>query len=438
MSLGCPKNLVDSEVMLGCLYEAGCYSSGNPEEADILLVNTCGFIQPAVEEAIEEILFCCRLKEKDPTKIIVVTGCLVQRYGHELLEELPEVDFFIGTEGFAEIARYLALITRNDPSDEKLVLFEPVSIMQSDWPRYPSTPRHRAYLKIMEGCSNKCTFCIIPFLRGGVRSRGVEDLVTEAKRFADKGVREITLIGQDLTSYSSGQKDLTFLLQSMLASTGIDWIRLLYLYPDKVSDNLLKLMASEERLLPCLDIPFQHVSDRILKKMGRKTRESAAYKLIDRIRGYMPEAGIRSTFMVGFPGETDRDVESIARFLRECRLDNVGIFTFFNEEGCAAGKLPDHNPEEVKRDRYEYLMELQAEISLKKNREKVGRIMPVLVEGVSSETDFLLEARAPFQAPEIDGLVYINEGRCNAGDIVNVLITESHFYDLVGSVADKR
>lgn len=439
ISLGCPKNLVDSEVILGSLYRAGCYSCDRPEQADILIVNTCGFIRSAVEEAIEEVLACCRLKEEDPSKIIVVTGCLVQRYGRELLSELPEVDLFIGTEGFGRIDQYLDRTIREGPeADEKMVLLEPVSIMNNSWPRRLSTPVHRAYLKIMEGCSNKCTYCLIPSLRGGMRSRGVDDLVDEAGRLVDSGVREITLIGQDITSYAAGRgEDLTFLLRRILDSTGVDWLRLLYLYPDKIGDELLELMAAEERLLPYFDIPLQHISDPILKKMGRKTRESTAYELIDRIRSYLPEAGIRTTFMVGFPGETEHDLECIARFLRECRLDSVGVFAFSDEEGCAAGKLPHHLSEEVKRSRYDYLMEIQAEISLQKNLARVGQVLPVLVEGVSSETDLLLEARASFQAPEIDGLVYINEGRCNAGDIIDVAVTEAHPYDLVASVVDK-
>lgn len=439
ISLGCPKNLVDSEVILGTLFQAGCHGCEDPQQADILLINTCGFIRSAVEEGIEEILTLCRLKEEDPSKIIVVTGCLVQRYGYELFSELPEVDLFIGTEGFTEIAQKLRLLIQEKvDSDKKLILFEPVSIMKNSWPRYLSTPPHRAYLKIMEGCSNKCTYCLIPSLRGGLRCRGVDDLVAEAERLVDAGVQEITLVGQDLTSYISGDKGLTFLLGRLLDATGVKWLRLLYLYPDKISDDLLKLMTTEERLLPYFDIPLQHVSEPVLKKMGRKTGEAAAYHLIERIRSYRPEAGIRSTFMVGFPGETDRDVERVARFLKECRLDNVGIFSFSNEEGCAAGKLPDHCPEEVKEERYKYLMELQAEISLEKNRERIGQILPVLVEGFSAETDLLLEGRAGFQAPEIDGLVYINEGHCNAGDIVNVSISEAHTYDLVGSVVDEN
>lgn len=440
VSLGCPKNLVDSEVMLGAFYEAGYSVCESPEQAEIIVINTCGFIQSAVEEAVEEILVCCRLKEEDPDKKIVVTGCLVQRYGDELSSELPEVDFFIGTEGFVEIATYLnQLCERKYGNDQRTVLARPVSIMTSDWPRYISTPAHRAYLKIMEGCSNRCTYCLIPSLRGEIRNRGMEDLVVEARRLVKAGVREITLVGQDLTSYGAGDKgSLTLLLENILAETGVDWLRLLYLYPDKIGHDLLDLMATEERLLPYFDIPLQHISDHILRKMGRKTREATAYKLIDRIRGRLPESGIRTTFMVGFPGETEEDVECIARFMRSCRLDNVGIFSFSNEEGCAAAGLPNHCPEEDKQRRYTYLMKLQAEISLEKNRERVGKILPVLVEGVSAETDLLLEARTRFQAPEIDGLVYINEGLCRVGDIVDVMINEAHPYDLVGSVVGRE
>jgi ribosomal protein S12 methylthiotransferase len=434
VSLGCPKNLVDSEVMLALLEQKGITVVESPEQADILLVNTCGFIQSAVKEAIDEILALAEVKKNNPTTLLVVTGCLVQRYGDDLKAELPEVDLFIGTEGFQDIAQ---IITSKTPARQHLLTLEtPHFIMHHDTPRTISTPRHRAYLKISEGCSNRCTYCMIPGIRGPFRSRSIEDIVSEAQKLEQDGVRELTLIGQDVTAYGMDLTNKTItlpaLLENILTHTSIDWIRLLYLYPDKVNNSLLTLMASEKRLLNYLDIPLQHVSDRILKRMGRPSRRADLYKLIDRIRTHIPDVALRTTFMVGFPGETEEDVSMLADFIQTFKLDHVGLFTYSNEDGCTASRYPDQCPEDIKQERYRALMELQAEISLAKNMELVGKTLPVLIEGVSRETDLLLEGRTERQAPEIDGCVYINEGTYKAGEIINVTISEAHPYDLVG------
>ncbi|MCB2182867.1 MAG: 30S ribosomal protein S12 methylthiotransferase RimO [Desulfobulbaceae bacterium] len=435
VSLGCPKNLVDSEVMLALLEHDGYEVCSAPEEADLLLVNTCGFIQPAVEEAIDEILLLSETKVKKPEVKLVVAGCLVQRYGKELQKELPEVDLFIGVNGFQHIVNQLQSI---DKDESTLHVPSSYMLMDASLPRRISTPKHRAYLKISEGCSNSCSYCLIPSIRGPFRSRTVEDLTTEAEALDRQGVRELTLVGQDVTAYGvdlgKPRKDLPLLLSAILKKCQVDWIRLLYLYPNRISDELLSLIAAEDRLLNYLDIPLQHISSRILKSMNRPFNTKQVHNLIERIHARLPQVTIRTTFIVGFPGETDQDVEEIAHFLRTYRLNNVGIFTYSNEEGCAAEHFSNQCSEEVKKERYNYLMEIQSALSLEKNRFFVGTTLPVLVEGISRESDLLLEGRTQFQAPEIDGCVYITEGQCEAGDIVMVKINEAHPYDLVGEI----
>ncbi|MBC8318763.1 MAG: 30S ribosomal protein S12 methylthiotransferase RimO [Desulfobulbaceae bacterium] len=440
VSLGCPKNLVDSEVMLALLEQDGLTVVSEPENAAILVVNTCGFIQSAVEEAIDEILALSEIKKQNPGVLLVVTGCLVQRYGSDLKAELPEVDIFIGTEGFQNIIPVLAAQTAK-PS-KVLHLETPHFIMNHETPRRISTPSHRAYLKISEGCSNRCTYCMIPGIRGPLRSRDIKDITSEAQQLGHSGVRELTLIGQDVTAYGIDFKKsdihLIALLENLLHNTSIDWIRLLYLYPDKVGDDLLKLLAAEKRLTNYLDIPLQHVSDTILKRMGRPSRNADLCRLLERIRTLNPDAAVRTTFMIGFPGETDADVAMLADFMQSFKLDNVGLFTYSNEEGCAASHYTDQCSEEIKQERYSSLMELQAGISLEKNRELVGKTLPVLVEGISRESDLLLEGRTERQAADIDGCVYINEGTCQAGEIIDVTISEAHPYDLVGSITQTK
>lgn len=437
-SLGCPKNLVDSEVMLGLLQEAGFAAVTEPEEADILLVNTCGFIQSAVEEGIDTILTLAEWKEEQPAKLLVVVGCMVQRYGDSLVAELPEVDLFIGTEGTQEIVTRLRQLLAGQPVP--LTLATPTFLMDARLPRQLSTPRHRAYLKVTEGCANRCAYCLIPTLRGGLRSRPLADLLAEAQALAAAGVQELTLVAQDLTAYGHdlgpGGPRLVDLLAGLLETTAIPWLRLLYLYPIRVSEELLCFMAAHPRIVPYLDIPLQHVSSRMLTAMHRPYDQHQAQEVVRRIRRHLPEAAIRTTFMVGFPGETERDVELIEAFLREFTLDHVGIFTYSNEEGCAAFSLPEQIEEEVKEERRERLMAVQREISLARNTLLVGTRQTVLAEGVSSETELLLEGRLASQAPEIDGCVYISAGTCNPGELVAVRITEAHPYDLVGEIEE--
>ncbi|MFH7321114.1 30S ribosomal protein S12 methylthiotransferase RimO [Desulfurivibrio sp. D14AmB] len=443
-SLGCPKNLVDSEVMLGLLLEQGFTPVSEPEEADILLVNTCGFIQSAVEEGIDTILGLIELR-KNPTVRVVVTGCMVKRYGADLVKELPEVDLFLGTEEVATIADRLRALAAGgscavlpgaaDRFREQGEI--PPFLMNSELPRRLATPTHRAYLKVTEGCDNRCSYCLIPSIRGDLRSRALPDILREARGLAAAGVKELTLVAQDLTAYGldlRGGPKLADLLHGLLRDTDIPWIRLLYLYPSRVKSDLIALVAEQPRILPYFDLPFQHVSDRVLKAMNRPYGEAMIRELVGEIRRLLPGATIRSTFMVGFPGEEEEDLERLAAFMADCRLDHVGIFTYFNEEGCAASVLPRQCPDELKERRRDRLMALQAEISLAANQARVGRVEEVLVEGVSGESELLLEGRTRHQAPEVDGCVYIADGQCRAGDLVRVKITEAHPYDLVGEI----
>lgn len=440
-SLGCPKNLVDSEVISGALSAAGYEGVEFPEEADLLLVNTCGFITPAVEEGIDAILNLVGIKQEKVGCRLVVAGCMVQRYGDELRKEFPEVDLFIGVDEIATIAKRLASLASVTP-EITVTAATPGYLMDALTPRQVSTPSFRSYLKITEGCSNRCSYCLIPGLRGPLRSRRLADLIKEAQLLEAGGTKELTLIAQDLTAYGldlgAGRERLADLLRALLAETNIHWLRMLYLYPMRLNDEVLQLVADNPRLLPYFDIPLQHISDRILQAMNRPYTRASVEELLARIRKILPQAAIRTTFMVGFPGETEADVAELAEFMTAARLDNVGIFCYSNEAECAAAQLPDQCSEEVKIARKDELMRLQAEISQEINQRKVGMVEPVLVEGLSRESDLLLEGRSRYQAPEIDGVVYINAGTCEVGEIVEVRITEAHPYDLVGEIVEEE
>jgi len=436
VSLGCPKNLVDAEVMLARLQQEGCVVTDTPEKAHLILVNTCGFIQSAVEEAIDEILLLSKWKEKDPGKVLVVTGCMVQRYGAALQQELPEVDLFVGTDGFHRIDRLLA---EKDITTNHTVIHrdDPLFLMDSSTPRVVSTPGHRAYLKISEGCDNRCSYCLIPSLRGRLRSREIADLVREAQALEEKGVKELTLVGQDLTAYGTdlyGKSDLTGLLTTLVAETSVPWIRMLYLYPARVDKGFLDCVAGLPRVLPYFDLPLQHVADHLLKRMGRPGREKDISQLLTDIRAAIPHAAIRGTFIVGFPGEQPEDVDLLASFLTRHELDHVGVFAYENEEESRSSRFSGQVAEEERRARRERIMALQAEIAAKTLRRRIGQRVAVLVEGEHPETDLLLDGRAWFQAPEIDGRVHITAGRAKPGEMVTLTVTDSHVYDLVGEI----
>lgn len=435
ISLGCAKNLVDSEVMLGVMMADGWKLTESARDADLLLVNTCGFIQPAVEEAIEEILELTRLKERFPPKQVVVAGCLVQRYGEKLAEELPEVDVFLGTEVVADVARLIAEQAGGRLTSR--VVMAGRFLMASSTPRIVSTPPSRAWLKITEGCDNRCSYCMIPSIRGRLRSRSIDDLVLEAQRLEQSGVRELSLIAQDTTAYGNdlgAGENLVRLMEDLLQYTSIPWFRLLYLYPTGVTGELLELMANRPRFLPYLDIPIQHVNDKILRSMNRRYTKEQLYSVLSLLRKVLPGIALRTTFLVGYPGETEKEFLEIESFLRQFRFDHVGVFPYANEEGCPSENFPDQLPEEEKISRRDHLLEVQSEISAAILQKYIGRTEPVLVEGFSSETDLLLEGRTRFQAPEVDGCVYINDGVASPGEIVLVKITEAQVYDLVGEI----
>ena len=437
VSLGCPKNLIDSEVMSGLLSAAGYKNVEDPLTADILLVNTCGFVRDAVEEAIDHIIDLIDVKKQNKAARVVVAGCLVQRYGKELQLEFPEVDLFVGTEGISEIVQQISKLFGNE-SVRQMVMPDKPFLMNSTLPRQLSTPVHRAFLKVTEGCANRCSYCLIPSIRGKLRSRTIDDLVREARKLESSGVKELTLVAQDLTAYGADLHykgdGLLLLLEALLQQTTIPWLRLLYLYPIRVSKRLLELMRHNQRIAPYLDIPLQHVSSRILKSMNRPYGQEDAENLIGMIRNELPGSALRTTFMVGFPGEVEGDVDLLEEFMRTFRFDHVGVFAYSNEEGCAAEKLSHQLSEDVKVRRRERLLAIQKEISYANNKKYIGKTVEVLVEGVCSETELLLEGRTVFQAPEIDGCVLINEGTASSGDFVKVLVSDAHPYDLVGGI----
>ena len=433
-SLGCPKNFVDSEVILGFLEKDGWQVVQEEEEAEVLLVNTCGFIQPAVEESIEVILERVALKKHDSRRKVVVVGCLVQRYREKLMAEIPEIDLLVGTEGVKEIHTYLAGLTgRKSPELHLPERF----LMDAALPRTLATPPHRAWMKITEGCNNHCSYCMIPSIRGKLRSRTISDLCAEAVLLEQKGVKELSLIAQDITAFGTENGDsssLVPLLEKIAAECTIPWLRLLYLYPTGISDELLEFMAQNQRVVPYLDIPFQHVSTPVLQKMNRPYTTEQLVELIGRIRKILPEAALRTTFLLGFPGETERHVEHVATFLKTMCIDHVGVFAYSNEEGSPSEFYGDQLSEEEKEERVAYIHGIQADLSAQILKKYEGRVEQVLVEGVSRETDLLLEGRTRFQAPDIDGCVLINDGQGKAGDLVKVRISETQTYDLVGAI----
>lgn len=439
ISLGCPKNLVDSEVMYGLLEQHGWSAKDDPSEAALLLVNTCGFIQPAVEESIEEILQLLPYKQSNPETKIVVTGCLVQRYREKLERELPEVDLFIGTEGAGRIHALLETFLTGALTESTIL--PDLYLMDASAPRRLSTPFFRAWLKITEGCNNHCSYCMIPAIRGKLRSRETDDLVSEARMLERRGVKELSLVAQDLTAYGDDldkATDLVALLRALLDETAIPWIRLMYLYPSTISDELLELMAAESRIVPYMDIPLQHVSDRVLMAMNRRYGHDQIVDLFGRVRAHLPDVALRTTFLVGFPGETDDDIDQLKEFIGREHIDHVGVFAYANEEGCPAETHAGQIDEELKEVRLAEVAELQSQVSAANLQKYVGRIEPVIIEGLSSETDLLLMGRTRFQAPDIDGCVLINDGTASPGDIVDVEITEAQIYDLVGRIRNSE
>lgn len=436
VSLGCSKNRVDSEVMVGKLMANRYELVDDPAGADVIIVNTCSFIQPATEESIETVLSMAKLKEEGRCRKLVVTGCMVQRYGAALEGELPEVDAFVGTGEYHRIAEILESRGADAP---RSYIDVPMYIHDEMAPRVNSWARHSAYLKISEGCDHRCTFCIIPKLRGKLRSRTIESLTAEALRLVSEGVREINIISQDTTAYGRdlyGAPKLDALLRSLATIEGLDWIRLHYAYPIGLPDSLLRTMAEEPKVVRYLDMPLQHASGRMLRLMKRGVTREGQERILDRVRQFVPNIAIRTTFIVGFPGETEEDFAELMDFVRAQRFTRVGVFTYFQEEGTPAAELPDQVDEDVKKDRQRRLMELQAEISEDQHEELMDQIVPVMLDGVSEESELVLVGRMASQAPDVDGQVFIANGSAGlrAGQIVQCRITQATAYDLAAEV----
>ena len=431
VTLGCEKNLVDSEIMSGLIHGRGYELVEAPEEATVIIVNTCGFIDAAKEESVNTILDMADLKETGRLKALIVSGCLTQRYKRQLMEEMPEIDGIVGTGDFHHI---------NDIVDEALRGKKPVKVgnpvfdYEQELPRKVATPRYTAYVKIAEGCDNACTFCSIPIMRGKFRSRSIESIVAEAERLAEQGVREVSLIAQDSTNYGTDLYDgfmLPALLNRVSEVEGISWVRLHYAYPGFFTDELIETIASNPKICKYIDMPLQHSEDGILKRMRRPGRQRDARELIAKIRARMPEAAIRTSIIVGFPGETEEDFNRLCEFVRDMKFDRLGVFSYSCEEGTPASRLPDQVPDDVKEWRANTLMEVQREVSKNLGGKYIGKVIDVLVERYDGRSDVFI-GRSPFDAPEIDGEVFISGCTPEIGSIQKVRITHAYEFDLSG------
>lgn len=440
VSLGCPKNLVDSEIMAGSLMNDGYTVVGEAEDADTVIINTCGFIEASKQESIDKILEMAALKKDGKVKTVVAAGCLTQRYKEDLVEGLPEADLFVGSGQFQNIAAILK--GQKAGNKEKKFFHLPTYLQEDATPRVNSQPRHRAYLKISEGCKKRCAFCAIPLIRGNLQSRGLSGITSEAKLLVAGGVKELIIISHDFTDFgwdlrkknAEAKESPDELLRVLSDESGAEWIRVLYLYPDGVSAETLRLMSERKNLVKYFDMPLQHINDDVLKGMNRRmTRQKIEETLTD-IRMKIPEAVVRTQFIVGYPGETEAHFEELLKFVEQQRFDRVGCFMYSQEENTKAGTLPGQVDEKTKQRRHDTLMALQKEISAAKHREFIGKTLTVMVEGVSEETDLLLVGRHSQQAPDIDGVTYINDGEAKIGDMVQVKITDSMDYDLIGGI----
>lgn len=444
VSLGCPKNLVDSEVMMGVLARNGYEFTPNAEEADVLVVNTCSFIAPAQKESIDTILEMAEHKKFGMAKKLIVAGCLVERFRDQILEQIPEVDAVVGT---GEVENILAAVQGQLPSDAEKSAAESRSYLYHDLtPRILSTPKHAAYIKIAEGCDHPCTFCIIPQLRGKFRSRRFESVVREAENMAAAGIREVTLIGQDTTSYGEDlalRDGLAVLLERLAGVEGLQWVRSLYCYPNRVTQRLLDTIAAHQRIAKYIDMPLQHASRNVLARMKRGSNGDAFLKLLGRMRATIPGVALRTSFIVGFPGETDADFRELCDFVKAAEFDWMGVFPYSDVDNASSFALDEKVDEDTIQDRQSRLMAIQQKISARKLRRFRGRQVTALVEGPSKDTPLVWEARLEGMAPEIDGKLYLNdievEGTtisARPGDVVTAEISETHEYDLVGRVVE--
>ncbi|MFA4875223.1 MAG: 30S ribosomal protein S12 methylthiotransferase RimO [bacterium] len=434
ISLGCPKNLVDSEVMLGLLVKDGFVLTEDPSAAEVIVVNTCAFIEDAKKEAIETVLEMSQQKKRGRCRLLVVAGCLPQRYSEEIAELFPEVDLFVGAGEFHRVAE----LVKGLDGGQRVQVGRPSYIYDHEAPRVAATPPHMAYIKIAEGCFHPCSFCIIPRIRGKFRSRTPDSIVEEAREMLSRGVRELNIIAQDTTAYGRDiGADLAELLGRLCSLQGRKWIRMLYAYPHDFPLAVIEAMKMHGEICRYLDIPIQHISDRVLAAMRRKGEGAEIRRLIGLMRKELPGVALRTSLIAGFPGETDDDFSALLDFVRESEFEHLGVFVYSPEEGTPAARLRGRIRAEVAEERRQRIMELQRAISQRKNQALVGRRLTALVEGPSQETEHLIQARHEGQAPDIDGVIYINEGLAPAGEFATVEITEAHEYDLVGKIIDK-
>lgn len=440
VSLGCDKNLVDTEVMLGLLAKKGHQMIDDETQADIVIVNTCCFIHDAKEESIQTILEMAQLKETAVLKKLIVTGCLAQRYKEEILEEIPEVDAVLGTTSYDEIAEVIDGLFSDSPmerADARMIMKDVDYLPETQKGRLVTTGGHFAYLKIAEGCDKHCTYCIIPKIRGNFRSVPMEELIDEAKELADQGVKELILVAQETTLYGKdiyGEKSLPRLLKALCKIQGLRWIRILYCYPEEITDELIQVIKEEPKICHYLDLPIQHASDAILKRMGRKTSKEQLISIIGKLREEIPDITLRTTLITGFPGETDEQHEELMDFVDQMEFERLGVFTYSPEEDTPAAEMPDQISEEIKQDRQAELMELQQDIVFDRNEDLIGEEMLVMIEGkVADENAYV--GRTYRDAPNVDGLIFVNtDEELVSGDFAKVKVTGAMNYDLIGEL----
>ena len=437
ISLGCDKNLVDSEMMLGMLAESGYEFTDDEREADIVVINTCCFIGDAKEESINTILEMADLKQSGDIEMLIVTGCLAERYREEIQTEIPEVDAVLGTTAIDEVVRTMNNVSRGIRENcYKSLEEKPLTGVK----RVVTTGGHYAYLKIAEGCDKHCTYCIIPKVRGNYRSVPMEYLVLEARELAEQGVKELILVAQETTVYGTdlyGHKALPELLRKLCKIDGIHWIRILYCYPEEIDDELIQVMREEKKICRYLDLPVQHASDSILQRMGRKTDRRKLEDIIEKLRREIPDICLRTTLITGFPGESEAEHEELLSFVERMKFDRLGVFTYSQEEDTPAADMPEQIPEEIKAERQAQIMELQQEIAFGAAQEMVGRVVTAMIEGkVADENAYV--ARTYKDAPNVDGFLFINTDReMMTGDFVRVKVTASYEYDLIGELEDE-
>ena len=437
VSLGCDKNLVDTEMMLGLLNKDGYTFTDDEHEADVVVVNTCCFIGDAKEESVNTILEMAELKKEGRCKALIVTGCMAQRYKQEILDEIPEVDGILGTSTYDEISNVLKKVLGGSRES----CFHDLNTLPNvEVPRVVTTGGYYAFLKIAEGCDKRCTYCIIPDLRGSYRSVPMERLIEEAKQLASQGVKELILVAQETTLYGIDlykKKSLPKLLHELCKIPGIQWIRIQYCYPEEITQELIETIREEEKVCNYLDIPIQHASDRILKRMGRRTNQKQLREMIASLRSQIPDIALRTTLISGFPGETEEDQEEVMRFVDEMEFERLGVFAYSQEEDTPAAEFPDQVPQELKEERRDEIMELQQEISYEKSQSMIGKVLEVMIEGkVADENAYV--GRTYMDAPGVDGLIFINTDLdLMSGDFVRAKVTGALEYDLIGEICDE-